>query len=157
QRKAFSKDSYGYRRNCGVAFAPDGKTVAAAGASVHLYDATTGEERLRIDRAASHLHFSDEGKTLTGAVGGAIYRWATATGKSLTPDWAGDSIVDQILVTADGGRIVTRGQEGDAHIWDGARGNHLRFIKTWRSAMALSRDDRYLAWAHYDNSLHIRL
>src|SRR5262249_35309928 len=132
-------------------------TVATSGTSIHLYDVENGEERLRIDRAGSQLHFSDEGKTLIGAVGNAIYRWDTATGKALTPDSAGDSVVDQILVTSDGRRIVTRGQGGDAHIWDGASGNHLRFLKTWRSAMALSPDDRYLAWAHYDNSLHIRL
>ena len=122
-----------------------------------LYDATTGEERLPIDRAASQLQFSDEGKTLTGAVGGAIYRWDTATGKSPTPDLASDSVVDQILVTSDGGRIVTRGQGGDAHIWDGRNGNHLRFLKTWRSAMTLSPDDRYLAWTDYNDGIHIRL
>ena len=72
-----------------VAFAPDGKTVAAAGASIRLYDTTTGEERLRIDRRASDLQFTDGGKTLTGAVDGAIYRWDTATGKTLTPEAGG--------------------------------------------------------------------
>src|SRR5439155_19941546 len=73
-RRAFPKDD-GVRPERGsVAFAPDGKTVAAASASIHLYDTTTGEERLRIDRRASDLHFTDGGQTLTGAVSGAIYR-----------------------------------------------------------------------------------
>jgi hypothetical protein len=63
--------------------------VAAAGDSLRLYDSTSGNERLRIERKASRLHFTDEGKTLTGAVDGAIYRWDAATGKPLTPDSAG--------------------------------------------------------------------
>jgi WD40 repeat protein len=130
-----------------VAFAPDGKTVAAAGNSIRLYDVTTGKERLRIDRRAIGLQFTDGGKTLTGAVVGAIFRWDTATGKTLTPELAGDSVVEQILVTPDGTRVVTRGQNGDAHLWNAATGEHLRHIPAtrWR-ALALSPDGRFLVW-----------
>ena len=35
-----------------VAFAPDGKTVAAAADHIYLYDSATGKERLRIERSA---------------------------------------------------------------------------------------------------------
>ncbi len=137
-----------------VAFTPDGKTVAAAGNSIRLYDVTTGEERLRIDRRASDLHFTDGGKTLTAAVSGAIYRWDTATGKTLTPE-AADSTVEQILVTPDGSRVVTRGQDGEAHIWDGANGKHLRrFQAGWRQCgLAISPDGRFLAWPVSDESV----
>jgi len=41
----------------------------------YRYDVATGEERLRIDRRASDLHFTDGGKTLTAAVSGASRRW----------------------------------------------------------------------------------
>jgi WD40 repeat protein len=106
----------------------------------------TGEERLRIDRKASDLHFSDDGKTLTAAVDGAIYRWDTATGKALTPD-AGDSGVAQVLVSADGSRVVTRGEGGDAHVWDGTTGKHLRrFRVSYQRGLAISPDGRFLAW-----------
>src|SRR5262249_30785422 len=125
ERKAFPKDGdVRTTRGC-VAFSPDGKTVAAACASVRLYDVATGEERLRIDRKGSDLHFTDDGKTLTAAVDSTIYRWDTTTGKALTPD-AGDSGVTQVLVSADGSRVVTRGECGDAHLWDGTTGKHLR-------------------------------
>ena len=151
ERKTFPKDGGG-RRPGSVAFSPDGKTVAAAGDSICLYDATTGEERLRIDRKqANHLQFTDGGRTLTGAFMGAIYRWDAATGKSLTPE-AGDSIVDQILVSSDGSRVVTRGQGGDAHIWDGANGKHLRGFQA--AGLAMSPDDRFLVWPVEDKSIH---
>lgn len=147
ERKAFPKDGNGRPNPGSVAFAPDGKTVAAASDSIRLYDTTTGEERLCIDRSlACGLHFTDEGKTLTGAVGDAVYRWDTATGKMLTPD-AADSIVEQILVSADGSRVVTRGQDSYVHIWDGAKGKHLRSLQgPWQRGMAISPDGRFLAW-----------
>ena len=98
ERKAFAAD--GSRRDHGVAFTPDGKTVAVAGVAVHLYDLATGQERVKIDRAATHLHFRDDGKTLVGVVDGAIYRWDAATGNALTPESAGDGVVGHILVAA---------------------------------------------------------
>ncbi len=149
-RKAFPKDGEQRPGRGSVAFAPDGKTVAAALASIHVYDVTTGEERLRIDRTASNLVFTDAGNTLTGAVDGAIYRWDTATGRALTPE-GGDSVVEQILVTADGKRVITRGQDGYAHLWDGASGKHLRrFHGGWQSGLAISPDGRFLAWPVVD-------
>jgi len=153
ERKAFPKDGDQQTSRGSVVFSPDGKTVAAACGWIRLYDTTTWDERLRIDRRASDLHFTDGGKTLTGAVSGAIYRWDTATGKALTPE-AGDSLVEQILVTADGSRVITRGQDGEAHIWDGANGKHLRrFQAGWQRGLAISPDGRFLAWPVDDPSV----
>jgi RNA polymerase sigma factor (sigma-70 family) len=153
ERNAFPKNGARLRHGA-VAFAPDGKTLAVAGDSIRLYDTTTFEERLRIDRKAIGLHFTDGGKTLTGAVKGTIYRWDTATGKVLTPESAGDSVVDQILVTPDGTRVVTRGQNGDAHLWDGMTGAHLRHIAaTWQRGVALSPDGKFLTWPVADESV----
>ena len=105
-----------------VAFSPDGKTLAASGgSSTRLFDAATGKERLKIDRPAIGLRFTPDGAALAGAVAGTIYRWDAATGQSLIPE-GGDSPVAQVAVTADGTRLVTRGQDGDAHVWDARTG-----------------------------------
>jgi RNA polymerase sigma factor (sigma-70 family) len=154
QRHTFPKDGGG-RKLGTVAFAPDGRTVAAAGDSIRLYEVTTGAERLRIDRRqASHLHFTDGGQTLTAAVDGAIYRWDTTTGKALTPE-AGDSAVEQVLVSANGSRVVTRGVCEDAHIWDGTTAKHLRRFQAggWDGSMAISPDGRFLAWPVSDSGV----
>jgi WD40 repeat protein len=150
--KAFPKDD-GVRPDRGsVAFSADGKMVAAATNSIRLYDTTTGDERLRIDQRASDLHFTDGDKTLTAAVSGAIYRWDTATGKSLIPEGA-DSAVSQVLVTPDGSRVVTCDQYGEAHIWDGTNGKHLRrFPVGRRGTITISPAGRFLAWPVRDES-----
>src|SRR5207247_7774309 len=90
-----------------VAFAPDGTTVAAAADNVYLYDPATGKERLRIERRARGLAFSQDGSVLTGALSGTIYRWDAASGRQRTPAAAQDSAVEQILVSADSRSLVT--------------------------------------------------
>src|SRR5207245_1200290 len=62
--------------------------------------------------------------------------------------------VEQILVTPDGRRVVTRGQNGDAHLWDAATGEHLRHVPVaWQRGLALSPDGRFLVWPVADESV----
>jgi RNA polymerase sigma factor (sigma-70 family) len=137
----------------GVAFAPDGKTVAAAGDSIHLYDPATGEQRLKIERRARGLAFSPDGSVLTGAVSGAIYRWDAASGRQLTPAAAQDSAVTQILVSADGRSVFTTDQDGDLRIWDAAGGKSPRRIAGGiERGVVASPDGRFLAWAVQDEN-----
>src|SRR5262249_33698727 len=139
-----------------VAFAPDGKTVAAAGENVHLYDPTTGKERLRIERKARGLAFSRDGSVLTGAVSGAIYRWDAASGRQLTPTAAQDSAVEQILVSADGRKVFTTDQDGNLHLWDAAGGKSPRRIAGGVELGAVaSPDGRLLAWAAADGRVRL--
>jgi RNA polymerase sigma factor (sigma-70 family) len=144
----------------GIAFAPDGKTVAAAGDNIYLYDPATGKERLRIDRKARTLVFSRDGSVLTGAVAGAIYRWDVASGRQLTPAAGQDSAVEQIVVSADGRRLFTTDQDGDLYLWDTAgKKSPRRIARGIDRGIVASADRRFLAWtvqADYGNS-RIRL
>ena len=134
-----------------VAFAPDGKTVAAAADNIYLYDPVTGKERLRIERRARGLAFSRDGSVLTGAVSGAIYRWDAASGRQLTPAEAQDSAVEQILVSADGRRVFTTDQDGDLYVWDAAGGKSPRRIEEGvKLGVVASPDRRFLAWTVRD-------
>jgi RNA polymerase sigma factor (sigma-70 family) len=147
-------DAYSIRS---VGFAPDGKTLAAAGHSVtRLFDTTTGKEKLKIDHRTVGLHFSPDGASLVGAVSGTIYRWDAKTGKPLIPE-STDGTIAQIEMTADGQRIVTRGPDGDAHVWDGRTGEHLRRLKvSWQRGMALSPDGRFLVWPVADEKVQYK-
>jgi RNA polymerase sigma factor (sigma-70 family) len=131
-----------------VAFTPDGKTVAAAGDNIHLYDPETGKERLRIERRARGLAFNRDGSVLTAAMGGAIYRWDAANGRQLTPAAAQDSAVEQILVSADGRSLFTTDQDGDLYLWDAAgRKPPRRIAGGAERGVVASSDRRFLAWA----------
>jgi RNA polymerase sigma factor (sigma-70 family) len=152
--KCFPKVGYRVRS---VSFAPDGRTLAVAGDAIHLYDPQTGDERVRIDRQAIGLHFSADGKVLTGAVTGTIHQWDTTTGTLRTPQLAGESAVDQVLVTRDARRLITRGQDGDGHIWDATTGEHLNVLKaTWQRGIALSPDGRHLVWPIADENIQFK-
>ena len=136
-----------------VAFAPDGRTLAVASGwssveAICIYDLATGDERVRINRDATCLHFSPDGKVLTGAASGTIHQWDATTGKPLTPQMAGESDVEQVLVTRDTRQLLTRYQSGnDAQLWDATTGERLKVLKaTLQCGIALSPDSRYVVW-----------
>ena len=141
-----------------VAFAPDGRTVAAAADNIHLYDPATGKERLRIERRAGRLAFSRDGSVLTGAVSGAIYRWDPASGRQLTPAAALDSAVEQILVSSDGRSLFTTDQDDNLYRWDTAGGKPPhRIAEGVKWGVVASWDRRFLAWTDRARSRNSRI
>lgn len=140
-----------------VAFSPDGKTLAASGgAATRLFDAATGREVLKISGKAVGLRFTPDGKVLVGAVASTVYRWEVATGKPLIPE-GGDSPVAQVELVGGGSRLVTRGQDGDAHVWDAKTGARLRRIDvTWQRGLAVGPDGRHLVWPREDETVKFK-
>jgi WD40 repeat protein len=122
-----------------AAFAPDGKTLAAAtweeedrpgeSVSTRLWDVATGRElwRSRGWPTVRALAFSPDGKIL--AVGDdedCIRLLDAATGKELSEDSSPRGNVWSIAFSPDGKFVATTGTDRVIHIWDVARGTAKR-------------------------------
>jgi WD40 repeat protein len=118
----------------GLAFAPNGQTVAAfdGHAGAVLWDMLTGKERARLpveksfsDRGS--LTFSPDGRLLAAADESyrdrhnPLHVWDLATGKKLGPFPGHVGGVNRAAFSPEGGRLATASSDGTVLIWDLAR------------------------------------
>jgi WD40 repeat protein len=122
-----------------LAFSPDGKTLASAGASVmYPYD-----EPARIDPVRK----------------GEIKLWEVATGKLLRTMVAGETLLMAVAFSPDGKMVVSgtndvadRSQRG-LKVWDAATGKELRVLPDKvtngnPNSISVSPDGKYVAASH---------
>jgi WD40 repeat protein len=111
----------------GLAFAPDGRTLAAADyRAVHIFDAVTGSERMaplahKTNGTVEQVVFSPDGKVLasTSSSGGPTWIWDTATGKALHQL----TTQDQIAAFSPDGKVLASAGRGErVTLWDLAAG-----------------------------------
>jgi WD40 repeat protein len=127
------------RRVTDVAFAPDGRAMAAVTSDgmAWLWETATGGERrkwqidtpgepgkwpthlVRADWGVAPLvAFSPDGRLLaTSKVGGAVRVWHLGTGKELRSFKGHDSWLTSLAFAA-GGRLLSAGADGTAIVWD---------------------------------------
>jgi WD40 repeat protein len=141
--------------NWGVAFSPDGKTVAAAnyGRMLILWDVATRKNTRNLDLATQStwnkmgpgagycLAFSPDGKTLAGGDSFGINLWDVASGK-LTANLTGDVIdpktklidlktntVLSVAFSPDGKTLAWGRSDGTVKLWDLASGQCTATLK----------------------------
>jgi RNA polymerase sigma factor (sigma-70 family) len=109
----------------GIAFAPDGKTVATrhTQCGVKVWDAATGKERAALPKREDKneiifnaLAFSRDSKTLVTLASGEVNLWEAASGK-LRQTLPVDSSPTSIALSRDG-RTLAVGTGGNVRVWD---------------------------------------
>ena len=107
---------------CGLAFSPDGKTLAGGGGEIILlWDIDTGETKMRITKPTHRvfdLAFSPDGKTLASAgFESNINLWDPRTGEHKKTLTGHRAWVRSIAFSPDGKTLGTRSDDGTVLLW----------------------------------------
>jgi WD40 repeat protein len=146
----------------GLAFSPDGRSLASADAYwVTFWDVASGQQLRAFaadaDGAIQDLAFGPKGDFAVGRVAGAsAIVWDLATDSQRTLAAAGDG-VEGIALSADGRVLASRGGGARIRLWDVASGRQIRALDDPAGArvtdLALGPQGLRLATANEDASI----
>ncbi|MBO3748751.1 protein kinase [Streptosporangiaceae bacterium NEAU-GS5] len=113
----------------GVAFSPDGSTLAAPDSdgtrSIRLWDVTTGRSKAafdRLDDAVTDVAYSPDGKTLASwGLSNVISLWDVATGQVRAVLIGHSGQVETVAFSPDGTKIASGSQDKTIRVWDLSR------------------------------------
>ncbi len=120
---------------CCLAFAPDGKKLAASStaSALHVWDVARGREEPDLPNAhhdkTECVVFSPDGRTLaTGSFDRTIALWDAASGKQRLRLHSQDSCVSALAFSPDGNRLASacRFNGQTVQLWDSTNGKKLR-------------------------------
>ena len=108
---------------CGLAFSPDGKTLAIGGGEIILlWDIDTAQTKMKITKPTHRvfdLAFSPDGKTLaSGGFESNVNLWDTYTGEHKKTLTGHTAWVRSIAFSPDGKSLGSRSDDGTVLLWD---------------------------------------
>jgi WD40 repeat protein/serine/threonine protein kinase len=148
-----------------VAVSPDCRTIATASrdATIKLWDAATGAERLTLTGSPGHVEavaFSPDGQTLASAARGEklVRLWDPATGKSKSGLKGHTDAVLSLAYSPDGQVLASGSADKTARLWDTGSGKE-RSVLTGATApvtvISFSPDGHTLAWGGNDKTVRL--
>jgi WD40 repeat protein len=162
QIRAFGAIKQGYRS---VAFAPDGRSIAAGGRNgkVYLFDVNKGK---LLHEMAGHTQevwsvvFAADGKqVLSGSPDRSIRVWDAAAGK---PIRTFPNVRDKVrcLALSPDGKLLAAGHfaAGNVRLWDVEKGTEVRVLKGHESevtSVGFSADGKFLVSSGFDKTVRI--
>lgn len=114
-----------------MAYAPDGKGLllyrwASGVGNVELWDTSMTQILARYpgqEGTSCALNFSKTGSIAVGGDGtGAVMLWDTATSQTIRTFKAASVLIADVAISADGKRVMARGEDNVARVWDGETG-----------------------------------
>ncbi|MFE6838535.1 trypsin-like peptidase domain-containing protein [Streptomyces sp. NPDC057705] len=150
------------REVSGVAFSPDGHTLATAGDNaVRLRDVTTGKIRATLTghtNPVNSVAFSPDGHTLATAGNDAVRLWDATTGTTRTTLTGHTNSVFSVAFSPDGHTVATASPDHTARLWDVTTGK-VRTTLTGHTgplfSVAFSPDGRTVATASTDQTVRL--
>jgi RNA polymerase sigma factor (sigma-70 family) len=137
-----------------LAFAPDNKTLASAGAdqSIRLWDAATGKTTMTLlghQGACQGVAFSKDGKSLVSVgADGTARMWDVATGKERWQIGRQSGQVGSMSLSSDGKTLASMGTDNSVGVYDAGTGKELRRLR-------LAKPPQRIAFSHNGNMLAV--
>jgi WD40 repeat protein/tRNA A-37 threonylcarbamoyl transferase component Bud32 len=145
-----------------LAFAPDGKSLAAGGACLRLWDVATGQELMARNEFRGLIHgvgYSPDGQTLAMGCGdGTLVLWdvRTRTPRTVLSGHSGEVL--SLAYAPDGRTLASAATDGTILVWDTATLKQvatLRGHKGWVPCLAFTPDSRMLLSSGLDRVLRL--